>query len=79
MVAKEKEILVQTLSVICMSDWWSRDHGSNPRWVWQHSFMETEHEHIVILSLLLVQVDSYQFLAKEWVQVLVNFLEEMCG
>ena len=47
------------------SDWRPGGRGFNPRWGWQHSFVEIDHEifSTVILSLPLIQ--EGQFLVKE--------------
>ena len=52
--------------------------GLHPRRVWQHSFVEIDHEifSTVILSLSLIQEGQRQFLAKECTQVLVNRFED---
>ena len=58
-------------SVPYVSDWCSGDHGFDPNWVWQYSFMEIDPEILSHSPFLLFM----KFLVKECTQVLVNHLE----
>ena len=48
-------------SVGCVSHWWSRGHGFDPRQVQQHSLVEIVHElySTVIFYLLLIQEGQF--------------------
>ena len=62
-------------SVGCASDW-RPDRGFHPRWGWQHSFMEIDHEifSTVILSLPLIQEGQLSVSGERMCTVLVKLL-----
>ena len=62
----------------CMSDWWSRGQRFAPNQVHQYSFMGIDHETFFLLSFspfCWFKKGSCQFLAKEYAQVLADYLE----
>ena len=67
-------------SQICItSDWWSGGPEFDPRWFWQHSFMEIKHEiffTVIFFFFCWFIKDSCQFLVKECAWVLVNWLKD---
>ena len=61
-----------------LSDWRPGGRGFNPRRVWQHSFVEIDHEifSTVILSLPLIQEGQLSVSGERICTILVNRLED---
>ena len=60
------------------SNWRPGGRGFNPRWGWQHAFVEIDHEILstVILSLLLIQEGQLSVSGERMCTILVNRLED---